>query len=627
MVALMPRNQARFSIVGSEGKQAPPLSYLQKKVLGDTALKKQMMMNLNLNNHSSLGAWLLRMTLASVLLLSSSCVSLRPTRTGVGLPIHLQSGDHSICLLDQGSEALLARVHLIREAQTSVDLQTFIYTNDRSGRLITYELLMAALRGVRCQILVDQIFSEVDADLLAYVAGLHPNLVFKIYNPVSHRLSPNLAQSLAESLFDPHRLNQRMHNKVMIVDGKTAIVGGRNIEDTYFDLAKGMNFRDRELVVRGPVLDDIARSFDNYWKHPLAVSCMDLIDVRKKMVAGASRPTDLPDTSNSPLRQLVSTRLQGFDRQFEAKFRRVERVAFLADVPGKNDGNGFDDSSRMNEQLVGLTLTAKKELLIQSPYFVLTKRATKLFSQLNQKGIRMTVSTNSLAATDNWTTYGIFHRQKRRLVHNHDLQLYEYKPLPDSLRNLWPDYDRIKQQMQAHSKKGSPSNGSSKASTDLTKVPYFCLHAKSLVIDSKIACVGSYNLDPRSANLNTEVALVVEDDAFAKELTAVIHNDIAAGNSWLVAKQYWPRPLKPAVQLLEHSNELVFRITTIDLLPNFYTTNYALREGETPVPCNHADFYNCYHRVGNFPMVPSYKSKSVLARLTRLFGSALMPIL
>jgi phosphatidylserine/phosphatidylglycerophosphate/cardiolipin synthase-like enzyme len=327
------------------------------------------------------------------------------------------------------------------------------------------------------------------------------------------------------------------------------------------------------------------------------------------------------------LRQLVDARLKGFGPQFEATFRRVNRVAFLSDEPGKNTGIGFGNSGRMTEQLIGLTLAAEKELLIQSPYFVLSKRATKLLSHLDKQGIRMNVSTNSLAATDNWTTYGIFHRQKRRLVRNLNLQLHEYKPLPDALRDLWPDYDRIKQQMQTEGPNGTPSTVASSASPNLNKTPYFCLHAKSLVIDDKIACVGSYNLDPRSANLNTEVALVVEDDGFAEELGAVIRDDIAGGNSWLVGRLPWPRPFKPAISLLERGNELVYRVTTVDLLPNFYTTNYALREGATPVSCNHDDFNTCYRRVGSFPMVPSFRKKSSLASLTRIFGSSLKPLL
>jgi phosphatidylserine/phosphatidylglycerophosphate/cardiolipin synthase-like enzyme len=542
----------------------------------------------------------------------------------------VHTAPHRAGLLNIGFDALLARIHLIRSAKRSIKIQTLIWTNDEVGRLILYELIQAAKFGVRVQIIADQMCSETDPGVAAFVAGAHPNMQVRHYNPLTERLEASYLDLLSAGLLDFKKANQRMHNKLIVVDRTYAITGGRNIENTYYGLASRLNFKDRDVLITGPVVSDMAASFDAYWDHPLSVPSSRLKDVAAAMASGLRRRWfSLSDFRLGDHYERVNKTLKGghYGRKLLKRLIRVRKVAFLADVPGKNRSEYLDASGRITEQVVKLLNKARRAILIQSPYLVLSKRALILFKILRGRNISVTISTNSLAATDNWMTYAMFYKQKRRLIKDLGFRLHEFKPLPDDLSRMWPGYDQHRQQMLG---KKSPAGGALEhgdGTATLSQAPCFCLHAKSMVIDGRIACIGSYNLDPRSANLNTELALIVWDKAFARQLRENIRQDIEPGNSWVVWKRYRPLPVQKTLNLLESLNQMVAGVTTLDLWPARHASCFQLKPGGQAVAPGDPTFYENYVDVGNFPLVPATDSKLIYTQLFKALGSSTIPIL
>lgn len=194
-------------------------------------------------------------------------------------------GNH-IAMIGGGHDALLLRVQLIREARRSIGIQTFIWTNDECGRLLIYELVEAARRGVKVRIIADHFASDQDPEVVAFLATIHPNLELKHYRPAMSRIKPSRLQSLLAGVMSFRAFNQRMHNKVMLVDDAVLITGGRNVENSYFDHSTSMNFRDRDVLVAGPVVRDAVRSFEQFWSYRHSVPSRELVDVQALIASG-----------------------------------------------------------------------------------------------------------------------------------------------------------------------------------------------------------------------------------------------------------------------------------------------------------------------------------------------------
>jgi len=570
-----------------------------------------------------------------MLILCLSAVAGCTGKPGRVSPIAVREERHQVGILDIGSEALVARVHLIRSAKTSVKVQTFIWKNDAAGRWVMYELIQAAKRGVRVQVLADQLWSEVDAKATAYAATAHANLEIKLYSPAAKRVDPSILRTAGEALLNPLRLNQRMHNKVIVADSSQAIIGGRNIADEYFDCKLGQNFRDRDALVIGPVVADMEASFDAYWAHPLAVSCVDLVDVAAVIRAGkVPRP-----------RTLEEHRIEALHRRFEPYLRprrvreaiyrpmaTVGRVAFIADIPGKNDPERSRASRPLVEAFASAARNARESVLIQTAYLVMSHRGLRIFEELSQRGVPVTVSTNSLASINHWPVYGKYYQQQRQLIRDLGLHIYELKPLPGDIATMWPTYAEIRAQMQK--RPGRRAGASVRASSspdgttpDLASIPHLCLHSKSFVIDSRIACISSYNLDPRSAELNTEIALLVWDRGFAKRLSDSIAIDMRPANSWVVWKRQRPVGVREFSELFGGLSTLISDLTTVDLWPAQYASCFELRSGAEPLWPGHPDFYAHYEAVGNFPWLPVGNEKRIYVRLFKAFGGVITPVL
>ena len=546
-----------------------------------------------------------------------------PIGAAVAVSLNAVAGDdvskgNQLAILSGGYDALLLRVHLIRQAKTSIVVQTFIWSNDECGRLLIYELIEAARRGVKVRIIADHLFSEQNLETVAFLATVHPNLELKHYRPAMSRMKPSFIHTILASLQSFHAVNQRMHNKLMVFDGAVMITGGRNIENTYFDHSTEMNFRDRDVLAVGPVARAAAESFEEFWGYRHSVSGQDLTDVAAVITQGkfpryeTRADYDFGSYFGALDREANNATVIG--ARFAARLKPVNKVTFICDVPGKSRGF-FSRTARITRELGQTLEQAKTSVVMQTPYLVLSKSARKLFRDIQDRnpGLRIKVSSNSFASTDNLLAYSANYRLRNVYVQDLKLEVHEFKPQPGSLLEHFPRYPEMEKLAKVRIEDGSQ-----------VRLPFLCLHAKSLVVDDRIAYVGSYNLDPRSENLNTEVGLLIEDDTFAQALRAEIERDMRAENSWVIARRAMPLGLESVNGLIGG----VLSLSPIDFWPIQNTSSFELIPGATEVPPYDPAFHQNYREVGPFPGTEgTLTNKEIMTRLYKAVGSSLTPIL
>jgi cardiolipin synthase C len=527
------------------------------------------------------------------------------------------SKGNQVAIISGGYDALLLRVHLVRHAQTSIDVQTFIWTNDECGRLLMYELIEAARRGVKVRIIADHMVSEQDPATVAFLATAHPNLELKHYRPAMSRMKPSFLQTIFAALQSFRDVNQRMHNKLMLFDDAILVTGGRNIENTYYDHSITMNFRDRDVLAIGAVARDASESFAQFWGYRHSVPSRALSDVEAVITKNTFRRyaarTDYDFGGLFEDLDREASDASVIASRFAERLKPVKKVSFICDEPGKLGGS-FSRTARITGELGRTIDQAKTSVVLQTPYLVLSKPARKLFRDLQRRnpGLRIKVSTNSFGSTDNLLAYSANYRMRNDYVENLKLEVHEFKPQPAALLDLFPNYPKMAQLAHLRAA-GKPA-----------RLPFLCIHAKSLVVDDRVAFVGSYNLDPRSERLNTEVGLLVEDETFARELRAEIERDMGPQNSWVIARRSMPLGL-------EALNGLVDGVTSlgpIDLWPIQNTSSFELREGGHEVPPHDPHFHQNYREVGSFPGADGTASpKEIRTRIYKAVGSPLTPVL
>ena len=539
---------------------------------------------------------------------------------------------HEVVLLDRGQDSLLARVHLIRAARESIELQMFIFDKDDSGTLVLEELLAAARRGVKVRVLLDQLYGLPDPNLQATLAGQHANFELRLYNPTFDEAKTQSLQYAAGILCCFTKFNQRMHTKLVLVDGVAGITGGRNIQDRYFDWAEGYNYRDRDILVMGPVVAAMGENFDAFWSYERSRPAEELKDVAERLHRhGGVPPHKMFDpAAERPLR-VTTMREEAGDgaavlERMQPLRLSVGRVDFFADLPEKHESEGQaeEDASLAMRDLVERT---RDELVIQTPYLVLSRSARKLFREIQQREDKpvVWVSTNSLAATDAFPVYAMSHKYKRLYLRELGFRIFEYKPYPTDAPINVAATGVLGEERAAHLPMfGSGSSGSSSGPVPLKRAGIRVgLHAKSLVVDGRIGVVGSHNFDPRSDNLNTESMVVVHDRLFAVALRASIELDMQPRNAWTIARRQKP----PIFSGLSYSlGKLSEKLPIFDIWPFPYASSFELREGCNPLPPEDPRFYACYEDVGAFPEV-DLPLKTVYTRILTAFGAGLVPIL
>lgn len=433
-----------------------------------------------------------------------------------------QSGAY---ILDTGSDALQARAWLADHAEHTIEVQYFIWSTDNIGILAAEALLRAADRGVKVRVIVDDLLIDApDKSLLALAR--HPNIDIRIYNPKSSVGVPLIKRTL--NVFGDFRgVNQRMHDKTFIVDGKVAITGGRNMAAEYYDYNHEYNFRDRDALLLGKVVKNMQTNFDNFWGSELSAQVEELYDgiglmqknVRVNDEETAQIYRELHDYANSPdnFAPEVHAAIDNTHASFEQLAKQLTwgEVEFISDRPGKNANRlSLGGGGLTTTALAKLVASASDHIVIQSPYLVLSDDAMDLFKQTLARGVRVRINTNSLASSDNIQASSGYRNQRDSLL-KMGLGIYEYKPDPEVRRQL------IQHVVDAKD-----------------KPPVFALHAKTMVVDSKIVYIGTFNVDPRSENLNTEVGVIIHDEALARKVEAAIETDMLPGNSWNAATDH-----------------------------------------------------------------------------------------
>ncbi len=384
--------------------------------------------------------------------------------------------------LDNGAQALGVRVGLIEVAERTIDIQSYLIHDDLSGNLIVLRLIEAADRGVRVRLLMDDALTEpIDEGLTAI--SRHPNIEVRVFNPF-----PRRRNRIISFIANFNILNRRMHNKSFTVDNQVTIIGGRNIGDEYFQTSDRHEFLDEDLMLIGPIVDEVSTGFDEYWNFPEAMP-IQVFD---------------PFVEYQPLRDTVAEGRRFLEKYDDSLFlNRVDdalvrqimdgSLSWLAapatliqDAPDKVRRIVRREPSRTSVHLQAMVSSATREIVIVSPYFVPQKRGVSLFADMVRRGIRVVVITNSLASTNHASVHAVYERYRKPLLRR-GIELYE---------------------LRAH---GINNVEEAAAATKTT----LTLHSKVAVIDKARVFVGSFNLDPRSLYLNTEMGVNVESEVLA----------------------------------------------------------------------------------------------------------------
>jgi len=408
-------------------------------------------------------------------------------------------GESGFAIIRHGRQAFTDRVALTELAEKSLDLQYYIWEQDETGRILAERLVRAADRGVRVRLLVDDInLSGRDAQIAALDA--HPNIEVRIFNPFANR-----SARLFDFAIDLDRVNHRMHNKIMVADNTVTIVGGRNIGNHYFEVATDANFRDLDIAAAGPVVRDISNVFDHFWNGDWAVPISALVD----------RPYTESDlqTAVRSLRERIAEDSYPYSLDQDVADLRAD-LSSIRDhfiwAPGQIVWDDPDDITagaehgRMDTALYRKLDTLQKEVLIEAAYFVARERGIEQARQLNARGVRMRLLTNSLATNDVLAAHAGHAKYREELLAN-GVELYEMRP----------DAGVIKKKVISRQSKAA-------------------LHTKAIVFDRESVFIGSFNLDPRSANINTEAGLYVESPELAAQVIEYMDEGIRPENSYRV---------------------------------------------------------------------------------------------
>ena len=396
------------------------------------------------------------------------------------------TGQSGFYPLADGIESLAARLVMASRAERSIDLQYYLIKSDVTGKALIDALLKAADRGVRVRLLLDDIFTKgYDFGM----AGLdsHPNFEIRIFNPFYR----GAAGRAVSGLTNFGRINRRMHNKSFTVDNQVTIVGGRNIADEYFGAREDAKFGDLDVVGVGPVVDDVSSMFDSYWNHATALPVPAFARMPDDPAAELERVRDelqsardaIVDSEYADAVKEQAFRLEGVtaDRLTWANYRLVY------DSPDKGIRGKSKEAASITTPLIESLRSASEQIVVISPYFVPRNSGVRGFSDLEARGIDVTIITNSLAANNQFTVHAGYAPSRKPLLEN-GVSIYEIRPDADV-------------------------SGAEIVAASAAKAT---LHTKAYIIDNKELFIGSFNFDPRSANINTESGVIIYSPEMAR---------------------------------------------------------------------------------------------------------------
>ena len=427
-----------------------------------------------------------------------------------------------VYVLEDGGTSLVARAWLSEHAEKTIDIQYFIFSTDNVGLIACDYLVRAADRGVKVRILVDDMLVDAGAHEILTLDS-HENISIKIYNP-GVNLGKNIGQKITKFATDFAGANQRMHNKTFTVDGKVTITGGRNIADEYFDYDHEYNFRDRDVMLLGKAVQTVQTSFEEFWNDALSVPVADMLSDTAIHQTDKNRFERLHQYACNPgnywpqVREKVKTIPQAFKLIRESgELAWLDSVSFVSDVPGKNAEKQFMFGGSTTDTLIGLVNSAKTSIDIQSPYLITTALGKIVLCNAVKRGVKVRVMTNSLASTDNLEAFSGYQRERKELLAT-GIRVFEFRPDAKVRYNIMTGALQQK----------------------LNYTPTFGLHAKSMVIDGKITVIGTFNLDPRSAYLNTECVTIIHSEKISQGVLKGMEEEFKPENCWETTLKFNP---------------------------------------------------------------------------------------
>ena len=427
-----------------------------------------------------------------------------PDTTAIGVLFKEVADKHpglsGFSLVRQGGPAFMARVAMADLAEKTLDGQYYIWDGDTTGLILAERLLRAADRGVRVRLLIDDHYMTETRDANIAALDAHPNIEIRFFNPVRNR-----RWRVMSFLAEFGRVNHRMHNKLFVTDNALAIVGGRNIGDIYFGVRADHNYRDLDLLTAGLIVGELSASFDLFWNSEWAIPVDAVMKAR-------ATDRDLRALTEKLEEKLAAT---GYPYPLNESIGDLgARLAQIRDnfiwAPGKVL---VENPSRVDTNADTVIATAlrqranevERELLIESPYFVLSDRNLEGVRQLKQRGIQVRVLTNSAASNDVMVAHAGYANTRTKLIQA-GIELYELRP-DSNMKRQW-----------------SVLAGKSRAA----------LHAKSLVFDRKSVFIGSFNLDPRSTALNTEIGVMIDSPEIASQVGEWMDEGVSPGSAFHV---------------------------------------------------------------------------------------------
>lgn len=388
----------------------------------------------------------------------------------------IQAGDSGFYVIYDGIDALSARLALIERAERSIDLQYYHLHIDVASRLLADGLIDAADRGVRVRILLDDaLTSGLDRHMSAIDA--HPNIEFRLFNPFVSRQSRAL-----DGVTDFKRINRRMHNKSFTVDNQVTIIGGRNIAEEYYAINPKVNFGDLDVLAFGPVVREVSDMFDEYWNHRVAVPVQNVVssryeaekDLAQMRTWGQEAFDSVADTPYAPILQQDIVDFIWLDESLLT----WSAYEFAYDSPDKALVDRPDDVEMLLPTIARHIFDAQEKVLVISPYFVPRPAGEARIQELRDRGIRIRVITNSLASTNQKAVHSGYAPSRKKLLEQ-GVELYEAHP-------------------------DAAVAGTERAAGEDKRAT---LHTKAFAVDDRKLFIGSFNFDPRSRDINTEMGI------------------------------------------------------------------------------------------------------------------------
>ncbi len=397
------------------------------------------------------------------------------------------AGKSAFYPLGKPVDAFAARLFLIDHATTSLDVQYYIYHDDKIGNIFSAHLIEAAQRGVKVRILLDDM-DTVNKDTKLTELAHFPNIELRLFNPNFLRTSfRNFAL-----LLDVNRLGKRMHNKALIADGSTAIIGGRNIGEGYFAVNKDAAFLDYDMLMIGKVIPDISKGFDTYWNSKESVPAQEVF-INNKNISPDEQLRSIYAKLKAYDNSAYSKRVKrsNFTQEIKnntLKFTVAKESNFYYDPPSKVRTDENDDALHISKQIRKDLKNVDHHIIIISPYFIPSEEMMVSLQKMRSRNVKISIITNSLASTDVFAVYGGYKGAIKPLV-KMGVDLYEIKG------------ERFKKYLKKKKKKN---------------ISHISLHTKMMVVDDERLMIGSANLDPRSDKLNTEYFMVISCGKLAK---------------------------------------------------------------------------------------------------------------